>query len=81
MDSIGRFLYATNLGTPPDFNGSVSAYRIGANGGLTPVTGSPFPAGNIPESVAVDVFGRFVYVVNTESGTFSAYAIAAKMGR
>jgi 6-phosphogluconolactonase (cycloisomerase 2 family) len=31
---------------------------------LTPITGSPFTAGENPSSAAVDASGRFLYVVN-----------------
>jgi hypothetical protein len=36
-----------------EFDNTVSAYSIGANGALTPVPGSPFAAGNGPFSVAI----------------------------
>ena len=38
---------------------TVSAYRIGDNGALKSVVGSPFPAGNNPSSVAVDPRAKF----------------------
>jgi hypothetical protein len=53
-------------------NANVSAYSIGANGSLTSVAGSPFPAGIASISVAVD---RFVYVANQSSSNISAYHI------
>jgi DNA-binding beta-propeller fold protein YncE len=43
---------------------NVSAYRIGADGALTPIPGSPFSAGVAPISVAVDPTGKFAYVAN-----------------
>lgn len=60
----GRFVYVAHGGVPFLKNGNVSAYRIGNNGGLTPVLGSPFPAGVGPIAVVVDPWGRFVYVAN-----------------
>ena len=42
-----EFVYVANF-----LSNNVSAYRIGENGALTPVAGSPFPAGNEPISVA-----------------------------
>jgi 6-phosphogluconolactonase (cycloisomerase 2 family) len=65
-----EFAYVANLGS-----NNVSAYRIGENGALTPVPGSPFPAGIRPSSIAVDLFGRFAYVANFESNDVSAYRI------
>jgi len=69
----------------------VSAYRIGPHfcpgtsrhfpfsdsslGALTPVAGSPFPAGAGPLSVAVDPWGRFAYVANNGSNNVSAYSV------
>jgi 6-phosphogluconolactonase len=42
---------------------------------LTPVAGSPFPAGSLSASVTVDPTGQFVYVANTNSSNVSAYVI------
>jgi DNA-binding beta-propeller fold protein YncE len=42
-----ELVYVANAGS-----NNVSVYRIGANGGLTLVAGSPFPAGNDPRSLA-----------------------------
>ncbi len=57
VDPSGQFLYLTNsIGQPP--NGSpatsISAYAINETTGvLTPLTGSPYPADGIPQSVTV----------------------------
>jgi 6-phosphogluconolactonase len=48
LDLFGRFVYVANSGS-----NNISAYRIGESGALTPVAGSPFPAGDFPASVAV----------------------------
>src|SRR5260221_11595895 len=48
-----EFVYVANA------DGSISAYRIGEEGTLTPVAGSPFPAGrSFPASVTADFVGR-----------------------
>ena len=84
VDLSGRFVYVANEGNFPASNGSVSAYRIGENGVLTPVPGSPFSAGftarSQPTSVAIDPFGRFVYVANYGANVVSAYRIGANGG-
>jgi len=67
-----QFAYVANFGSD-----TVSAYSIGAHGALTPVPGSPFAAGSLPDSVAVDPTGKFAYVVNADDGTVSAYSIGA----
>jgi DNA-binding beta-propeller fold protein YncE len=52
----------------------------GTTGTLTPVAGSPFPAGSDPVWVAVDPTGQFVYVANNISGDVSAYTIDGTSG-
>jgi 6-phosphogluconolactonase len=62
---------------------NVSAYRIAANGALTPVPGSPYSTdlGSNPNSVTVDFLGRFAYVVtNDPIGNLLAYQIGANGG-
>jgi 6-phosphogluconolactonase len=87
VDPYGRFLYVTNIDTPGfqgDLNAPVShvsAYRIGINGSLSPVPGSPFPAGYSPLCVVADPSGRFVYVGNAGSQdevseTVSGYSVS-----
>ena len=59
------FAYVANCGSGCGGTGAgdVSAYSIDSTTGtLTPVAGSPFPAGVNPISVAVDPTGRFAYV-------------------
>jgi 6-phosphogluconolactonase len=74
MDLFGRFLYVTGF-----YIEGVSAYRIGENGALTPVVGSPFPAGGVSGSIVVDPLGRFVYLADFDDsgkGSLSAYRIS-----
>jgi 6-phosphogluconolactonase len=70
-----EFVYVANAGS-----NNVSAYRIAENGALTPVVGSPFPAGSDPRSLAVDLFRRFVCVANALSNNVSVYRIGANGG-
>src|SRR5260370_28901277 len=73
-----QFAYVAN-----QLSNDVSAYSIGDNGALTPVPGSPFAAGSVPFSVAVDRTGKFAYVANGGQpnvgipGSVSAYSIGA----
>ncbi|HEY5811554.1 MAG TPA: beta-propeller fold lactonase family protein, partial [Terrimicrobiaceae bacterium] len=69
--SLAQFAYVTNGGG----SNNVSAYRIGENGNLTSVAGSPFAAGNLPSGVTVEASGRFLYVVNEGGNNVSAYSI------
>ena len=60
---------------------NVSAYRIDAStGALTPIAGSPFPAGSDPNSVAISPNGAFAYVANSVGANVSAYRIDASTG-
>jgi 6-phosphogluconolactonase len=76
VDIWGRNVYVTNV-----LSSNISAYRIAQNGGLTAVAGSPFladrvsPTGASPRSVAVDLFGRFVYVACEVTNHICAYSI------
>jgi len=75
IDPTGSFLFAANVNS-----NSVSAFTFDQNTGLlTPVAGSPFPAGLNPQSVAIE-HGKFLYVPNGNSASVSAYAINAKTG-
>jgi 6-phosphogluconolactonase (cycloisomerase 2 family) len=74
----GDFLYVANFGSNV-VPGNVSGFRIGADGRLTAVTGSPFAAGTNPTSLSVDPSGRFLYVAN-RGGGISIFTIAATTG-
>jgi 6-phosphogluconolactonase len=68
-----QFVYVANTNS-----NNVSGYSLGANGALTPVSGSPFAAGRDPASVAVDPTAKFAYVMNEDiPGSVSAYSIGA----
>lgn len=80
VDPSGNFAYVA------DFNGNgttgyVSAYTINSStGALTAITGSPFTAGNQPESVMVDPSGSSVCVANFFDNTVSGYSIDSSTG-
>jgi len=84
VDPCGRFVYVANLNA-----GNISAYTIctavtstcaQSDGSLTPVSGSPFSAGNGPGPIATDAFGNFLYVVDTLANTISDYKIGQSSG-
>ena len=74
VDPYNRFLYVADYGTYPN-PGSVAVYRIEPNGSLKAVPGSPFLAGVGAYQIAVDPFGRFIYVVNFNSENTSVYQV------
>src|SRR5579872_5099244 len=49
-------------------------------GTLTNISGSPFPAGASPLSVAIDPSSKFVFVANQGDNTLSAYAMGTNGG-
>ena len=56
--------------------GTVSAYRDGFLGGLTPIGSSPYADGQTaPCWVEISHDGRYLFTVNTGSGNISSYAI------
>ncbi len=57
----------------------VSAYRVGADGRLIPLQGSPYPVGRYPVAIAAAPDGRTVYVANQGAGTISV--LRAEGGR
>ncbi|MGH9533461.1 MAG: beta-propeller fold lactonase family protein [Terriglobales bacterium] len=67
------FLYAANS---DDASGSISAFKIGPNGTLTAVPGSPFPTvqGGGPEGLSGG--GKWLYVALKNAGAVAAFAIA-----
>ena len=57
--------------------GSVSVYHVAADGGLTAISGSPFPDNQTaPCWVAVSPDGRALFAVNTAVPSISSYRVA-----
>jgi len=72
------FLYATDLNA-----GKVAGFAFDSSGKLTPVPGSPFPAGNTPvQAVQAGALGLFLYVsnLNDSAGGISAFNIDVNTG-
>jgi DNA-binding beta-propeller fold protein YncE len=84
VDPCNRFAYVANATT-----NNVTAYTIcsvvsqtclQADYSLHEVTGSPYPVGDLPGPMAVDPFGKALYVVNTGSSTISLFGIGSSTG-
>jgi 6-phosphogluconolactonase len=71
VDPKTAYVYIARSGT----NGGVAVYSIGANGFLTPVTGSPFAAGQGTFAVQLDPTGTYAYAANRTDGTISGFTI------
>jgi 6-phosphogluconolactonase len=71
VSATTTYLFVARSGT----NGGVAVFSIGSGGALTPVTGTPFAAGNGTFSVALDSTGTYAYAANRTDGTISGYTI------
>jgi len=88
VDACNRFVYVANTNS-----NNVSAYTIctavnlsaqppclSADYSLHPVTGAPYPVGDLPGPIGVDAYANFLYVVNTGSSSISAFRISSATG-
>ena len=74
-----RQLFVSNAHNTGTGSGTVSAFRDSANGTLTSVGHSPFAdKQTAPCWVEITHNGRFLFTVNTASGTVSRYVIARR---
>ena len=80
----GTFVYTNNDRIP----NSISAFSVGANGALTPVSGSPFPTGGngagggffASNRITAAVVEDVLYAANGASNNVSAFAINPSTG-
>jgi len=73
-DPSFKFLYTANSGSD-----NISAFSISlASQSISPITGSPFPAGSQPNSLVV--VGSWLFVTNAGDNSVSAFAIDANTG-
>jgi DNA-binding beta-propeller fold protein YncE len=70
IDPAAEFLFAAN-NVPND----VMGFNVAADGTLTPMTRSPFAAGQAPSELAVDPSGKYVSVTNASVGTIRCLAL------
>jgi 6-phosphogluconolactonase len=71
LNSFQNALYSVN-----SLDGTVSAFSIASNGGLTPV-GSPYPVGADPQGIVLSSDSRFLYVANPTSNTILGFSIGS----
>jgi 6-phosphogluconolactonase len=70
-------LYVSNAHNVGAGTGTVSAFAVGANGALSSIGASPFPNNQTaPCWVEISRDGRYLFAVNTASGSISSYSIA-----
>lgn len=81
VDPSGKYLYVANHGvdTTTDI-GNVSQYSIQSDGSLTAMSTPTISAGINPQSLAVDLSGQYLYVVNSSDNTVSQFIISSLDG-
>ena len=70
VDATSGFLFVGET------NQGIRVFSIGANNAFTEITGSPFPAGGQPRSLAFDGTGAHLYSANAADNTISGYTVA-----
>jgi 6-phosphogluconolactonase len=88
IDPSGKYLYASiplklDSGPPsalvPD--NRIFAWSIDSTtGSLSPVPGSPFTTGSVPEQMVIDPSGKFLYLPNVQDHAVSGFSIDQNSG-
>jgi 6-phosphogluconolactonase (cycloisomerase 2 family) len=74
-----EFVYVANLGSLNNPGGSISGFLVNQQtGGLVPVPGSPFPAGDSPGAITSDPAGHHVFVIEKKFSLVSGFCSEAK---
>ena len=50
---------------------------LATGGQLSPLSGSPYPAGNQPSAIAIDSTSKYAYVANSLDSSITAYTIGS----
>lgn len=61
-------------------SGTVSAFMVSFSGSLTPVSGSPFAAGDGAEFMAFDSLHNFLFVSNQNANSLSVFSVNTSTG-
>lgn len=81
VDPLGRFAYVANLVSNASNKATISSYTIDRTSGvLTPTTPATVPTGFLPQGIAIDPSGRFVYTANTDDNSVSMFTINQSTG-
>lgn len=82
VDPKGRFAYVANLVSNSASNlSTISMYTINPSTGvLTATTPATVPTGWLPQGIAIDPFGKFVYTANSDDNTISMFTINQTTG-
>jgi 6-phosphogluconolactonase (cycloisomerase 2 family) len=69
----GKYVYTSNAGS-----GTISGFAVGANGALTPISGTvlvTLPSGSTNLDIAVSANGKFLYTLDSGTGTVGEFSI------
>jgi 6-phosphogluconolactonase (cycloisomerase 2 family) len=86
VDPTGSFLYVTHLDScGDDCQGAISAFKIGTDGSLTEIAGSPYTTDYGTLGIAVHPSGKFVFAINGQNccriaATVSAFQVDPASG-
>jgi 6-phosphogluconolactonase (cycloisomerase 2 family) len=76
-NSAGTYVYVTDFTSGKVLGYSVNTTSPINSGVLTPLSGSPYPAGNQPSAIVVDPKYPYAYVANALDGNVSAYSLGS----
>ena len=81
VDPLGRFAYVANLVSNVSNQSTISMYTINPTTGLlTSTTPATVGTGWLPQGIAIDPKGRFVYTANTDDSSVSMFTINQTTG-
>jgi 6-phosphogluconolactonase (cycloisomerase 2 family) len=81
IDPAGKFLYVAISDSGSDTSATVDGFLIDpTTGALTKMPSSPFLATTVPDSIAIDPSGRFLYVSCSISNVIAAFGIDPDTG-
>jgi 6-phosphogluconolactonase len=70
VDATSGFLFVGET------NQGIRVFSVGASNAFTEISGSPFPSGGQPHSLAFDGTGAHLYSANAADNTISGYSVA-----
>jgi 6-phosphogluconolactonase len=80
-DPLGRFAYVANLVSNVSGPSTISSFTINPTTGvLTPTSPATVNTGWLPQAIAIDPKGRFVYTANSDDATVSMFTINQTTG-
>lgn len=81
VDPLGRFAYVANLVSNSSDQATIGMFTInGSTGLLTPTSPPTVPTGFLPQGIAIDPNGKFVYTANSDDDTVSMFTVNQTTG-